>query len=255
MFTYELIILCCTAFAAGFIDAIVGGGGLIQTPVALVLLPHYPVATILGTTKIPSFSGTTIAAWQYTKRVSLNIKLLIAIAIVAFASSMAGAYLSTILPNTILKPVILIALIAVALYAYSKKNFGMLEAKEIEPATALLCGIVSGLLIGFYDGFIGPGTGSFLILVFITLLGYDFLHASASAKLVNLATNLAAIIYFSSTGHIIWHYAIPMAGFNIAGAYIGSRVALLKGNNFIRVFFLVVVMGTIARFAYDIFIK
>ena len=109
-----------------------------------------------------------------------------------------------------------------------------------------------GILIGFYDGLIGPGTGSFLILVFIAVLGFDFIGASAHAKIVNMATNLAAIIYFSSTGHILFQYAIPMALFNLVGAFFGTKLALLKGNKFVRVFFLIVVFGTILRFAYDI---
>jgi len=255
MFTYELLILCCTAFAAGFIDSIVGGGGLIQTPAVLILLPNYPIATLLGTTKIPSFAGTAIAAWQYTRRVSLNIKLITAIAAISFLSSITGAYCVSIIPNNVLKPIILVILIGVVIYVYTKKNFGMLDALTIDPKKAIFRGVISGLLIGFYDGFIGPGTGSFLIMVFIVLLGNDFLHANASAKLINLATNLAAIIYFSSTGHILWHYAIPMAVCNIVGAYTGSKLALLKGNSFIRVFFLIVVIGTIIRFAYDTFLK
>ena len=119
----------------------------------------------------------------------------------------------------------------------------------------LLLGIISGFAIGFYDGLIGPGTGTFLILVFIAVLGNDFLHASAHAKYVNVATNLAAIIYFASTGHILYQYAIPMAVFNLCGSFLGTRLALLKGNRFIRAFFLIVVFGTILRFAYDVFLK
>ena len=147
------------------------------------------------------------------------------------------------------------ALILVAIYTYSKKNFGQHEEKELSFSISLLRGMISGLLIGFYDGFIGPGTGSFLVLIFISLLGHDFMHASAHAKMVNMATNSASIIYFASTGNIVYELAIPMAVFNMAGGFLGTRFALLRGNQFIRMFFLLVVCGTIIRFGYAIFFK
>ncbi|WP_246022422.1 sulfite exporter TauE/SafE family protein [Filimonas effusa] len=247
------IFLCLASFAAGFIDAIVGGGGLIQTPAILIILPDYQVATLLGTTKIPSFAGTSIAAWQYSRRVQLNYKLLFSIATVAFLAALGGSRMASSLSNHILKPVILLLLIGVAIYTYANKKFGQQEHNDKIPAHRLWYGALLGLIIGFYDGFIGPGTGSFLILVFIAILGQDFLHASAHAKIVNLATNLASILYFSSTGHILYQYALPMAACNITGSFIGTRLALLKGNRFIRIFFLLVVIGTIIRFACDLY--
>ena len=250
---YLLALLCTASFAAGFIDAIVGGGGLIQTPAILIILPHYPVATLLGTTKIPSFAGTSIAAWQYSRKVQLNYRLLLVIAGVAFAASLFGSRMASMLSNEVLKPIILVLLTGVALYTYTNKKFGQQEHREQMPVHTIWYGAALGLLIGFYDGFIGPGTGSFLILLFIAVLGQDFLHASAHAKMVNLATNLASILYFSSTGHILYEYALPMALCNVSGSFFGTRLALLKGNRFIRVFFLVVVTGTIIRFAWDLF--
>lgn len=251
----ELILLSIAAFGAGFIDAIVGGGGLLQTPAMLVILPNYPVATLLGTAKIPSFSGTAFAAYKYSRNVQLNWRLLLSIAAVAFLGAFSGAYCVSLLRNDLIKPVILVVLIGVAIYTYPRKNFGLHQEKDLSVNQQLFIGLVSGVLIGFYDGLIGPGTGSFLILVFIALLGSDFLHASASAKFVNLATNLAAIIYFSSTGHILYEIAIPMAVCNLLGSFVGTKLALLKGNKFIRIFFLIVVFATILRFAYDIFLK
>jgi len=248
-----LLLLCTAAFVAGFIDAIVGGGGLVQTPATLIILPHYPVATLLGTTKIPSFAGTSLAAWQYSKRVQLNYSLLAAVASVAFAAALTGSKMASMLSNQVLKPVMLVLLVIVGIYTYSNKKFGLQEHNEKMPAHAVMYGALFGLIIGFYDGFIGPGTGSFLILIFISVLGQDFLHASAHAKMVNLATNLASILYFSSTGHILYQFAIPMAVCNLTGSFFGTRLALLKGNKFIRVFFLLVVTGTIIRFAWDVF--
>lgn len=251
----ELLLLCLAAFAAGFIDAIVGGGGLLQTPATLLILPHYPVATLFGTVKLPSLAGTCVAAFKYSKQVKFNYRVLIACVIAAFFASLLGAYSVSMINNAVIKPIILVVLIFVALYTYFNKQFGIHQHKEHSAKKQVLLATVFGLVIGFYDGLIGPGTGSFLILVFIAVLGFDFIGASAHAKIVNIATNLAAMLYFSSTGHVLFQYAIPMAVFNVAGSFFGAKLALLKGNKFIRIFFLVVVFGTILRFAYDVLLK
>lgn len=251
----EIILLCIAAFAAGFIDAIVGGGGLIQTPATLITLPQYPVATLLGTTKIPSFIGTSMAAWQYARRVQLRWKLLAMMCSIALIAAYAGSKTVSIVSNTFMKPIIFGVLIAVAIYTYSKKNFGTNTSQTKSPKNEWLIAASFALLIGFYDGFIGPGAGSFLVLFFISALGFDFLRASAHAKFVNLATNMGSIIFFSSNGHILYQYALPMAICNFTGSILGTRLAILKGNSFIRIFFLIVVIGTIIRFGYDIFFK
>lgn len=251
----ELILLCLAAFAAGFIDAIVGGGGLLQTPATLLILPHYPVATLFGTVKLPSLAGTSVAAFRYAKEVKFNYKVLIACVIAAFFASLLGAYSVSMINNAVIKPIILVVLVLVAIYTYFNKQFGIHQHKEHSAKKQVLLAAIFGLVIGFYDGLIGPGTGSFLILVFIAVLGFDFIGASAHAKIVNIATNLAAIIYFSSTGHVLFEYAIPMAIFNVIGSFFGAKLALLKGNKFIRIFFLIVIFGTILRFAYDVLLK
>lgn len=248
----ELILLCLAAFAAGFIDAIVGGGGLLQTPATLLILPHYPVATLFGTVKIPSLMGTSVAAIKYAKQVKLNYPVLAASVVCAFCASFLGAYSVSLINNATIKPIILVVLIGVALYTYFNKSFGIQREKNNSLRKQIIMAGLFGLVIGFYDGLIGPGTGSFLIMVFIAVLGFDFVGASAHAKIVNLATNLAALIYFTSTGHVLFQYAIPMAIFNVIGSYFGAKLALLKGNKFIRIFFLIVVFGTIFRFAYDV---
>jgi uncharacterized protein len=249
------IVVCVAALCAGFIDAIVGGGGLVQTPVLFMAFPNLPVANLLGTTKIPSFSGTAVSLYQYAKRVSIEWKMILWVALAAFCSSMAGSRLVSLVSNQTLKPIILGALILVAIYTYSKKNFGQQKELLLTFNQTLLRGISAGLLIGFYDGFIGPGTGSFLVLIFISVLGQDFLHASAHAKIVNMATNLASIIYFAINGNILFELAIPMAACNMLGGFIGSKFALLKGNKFIRLFFLCVVCATIIRFGYDVLVR
>ena len=251
----ETLIVCMAALAAGFIDAIVGGGGLVQTPVLFMVFPNLPVASLLGTTKLPSFAGTAVSLYQYAKRVSIQWKLVVWIALAAFIAALLGSRLVSSVSNATFKPIILVALVVVAIYTFAKKNFGQHEEKQLRFSISLFRGVASGLLIGFYDGFIGPGTGSFLVLMFIGLLGHDFMHASAHAKTVNLATNSASIIYFAYAGHIVYELAIPMAACNMTGGFIGTRFALLKGNKFIRIFFLCVVCATIVRFGYDVFFK
>lgn len=253
--TLTLVLLCCAAFAAGFIDAIVGGGGLVQTPAGLILLPQFPVATVIGSLKIPAFSGTALATIQYMRKVSMNWRLLLLMTTVSFGAATAGSYLLSIANNQFMKPLLLVILAAVGIYTYTKKNFGDHSEKNHSTSKQYLFALLISIVIGFYDGFIGPGTGSFLILAFITLLGFDFLHASAHAKLVNLSTNLGSIIFFAASGKIIFSIAIPMAICNALGGTLGARLAIVKGNKFIRLFFLAVVAATILRFAYDVFVK
>jgi uncharacterized protein len=252
---YILIFLCFAAFFAGFVDAIVGGGGLIQTPMGLILLPNLPVATVIGSLKIPAFCGTSFAAFQYNKKVDLNWKLLSIMMALAVPSAFLGSTLLTYVSNYFMKPLLLIVLSFLAIYSYTKKNFGELVERNISSKTQIINAIGISFVVGFYDGFIGPGTGSFLVVAFIALMGFDFLHASANAKMVNLATNFGSIVLFIIKGKIIWVIAIPMAICNAIGGFIGAKLAISKGNKFIRIFFLIVVVGTLIRFGYDVFLK
>ncbi len=247
--------LCIAAFAAGFVDAIVGGGGLIQTPMGLILLPNLPVPTVVGSLKIPAFSGTAFAAFQYVKKVAINWKLLLPMMALAMLSSFAGSNLLTQMHNDFMKPVLLVVLSLVAIYTFIKKDFGQHKEKSHSPALHIFYSLLISIVIGFYDGFIGPGAGSFLVMAFVVLMGYDFLHASANAKMVNLATNFGSIVLFVLKGKIIWAIAIPMALCNAAGGFTGAKLAINKGNKFIRIFFLIIVVGTLLRFGYDVFFK
>ena len=253
METYIIVLLCTASFFSGFVDAIVGGGGLIQTPVALILLPNYAVSSIIGSLKIPAFSGTSFAAYQYLKKVQMNWKLLSIMAIIAFCASFLGSSLLIRVSNDFMKPLLLVVLTLIAIYTFSKKNFGQHQVKDLSERKQLILAVVMSICIGFYDGFIGPGTGSFLVLAFVSVLGFDFLHASANAKMVNLATNFGSICLFVLKGKMIWAMAIPMAFCNAFGGWIGAKLAIKKGNSFIRIFFLVVVIGTLIRFGYDVF--
>lgn len=250
-----LVLLCSIAFVAGFVDAIVGGGGLLQTPAALILMPQQPVSTVIGTLKIPSFTGTSLASVQYARKVSFNRRQILVMMLVAMLAAFAGSTLLTVVSNRFMKPVLLVILVAVAVYTLLNKNFGTQNSKPISRKQEWIRSVLISLVLGFYDGFIGPGAGSFLVLSFISLLGFDFLKASAHARFVNLATNLGSIALFAIRGKIMFAVAIPMAICNGIGGVIGARLALLRGNRFIRTLFLIVVLGTIARFAYEVVVS
>lgn len=248
-----LIIIAIASLFAGFIDAIVGGGGLIQFPAFMILFPNSTIPTAFGTNKIAGLSGTSIAAVQYAKRVRFNWKLLLITAISSFVFSFIGAKLVSKIDVNILKPFIFFMLIAIAIYTFKKKDFGSIQSKNLTENKKYLFGLLLGVIIGFYDGFLGPGTGSFLVLGFVALLGFEFLEASAYAKVINCVTNISALYVFISQGNYIIEIAIIMAVSNIIGSVIGSRMAILKGNYFVRKIFLFVVCIMILRYGYDVF--
>ena len=246
-----LLPLCGFAFLAGFMDSMVGGGGLIQLPALLILLPQAAVATVFGTNKLVSIAGTATAAWQYARHVRLDWPTLLPAAGAAFVCAGLGAKAVTLVHTSFLKPAILVLLIAVAVYVFWQKDFGAIHAPKLTPRVRRWAGAGIGSVLGFYDGFFGPGTGSFLIFAFIGIFGFNFLTASASAKVVNAATNLAAVLFFGFTGHLLYVLALPMAVCNVGGSVLGTRLAVAKGSRFVRVLFLVVLTAIILRFAWD----
>lgn len=250
-----ILFLTLVAFVAGFVDAIVGGGGLIMVPSMWVALPSFPVSQVVGTIKIPAFSGICIAAWQYSKKIKVNWKLISICCPLAFGMALTGSWLLTMISNDFMKPFLLFVLIAVATYTFAKKNLGQHSDRSHTPRQQILLACLVALLIGFYDGFIGPGAGSFFLLGFVALLGFPFLHASAYAKLINATTNCASVILFAYKGLVIWSIAIPMALGCTAGSLLGAKYAMAKGNGFVRKFFLVVVTAILIRFAYDVFLS
>ncbi|SHG50572.1 hypothetical protein SAMN04488068_0486 [Hydrocarboniphaga daqingensis] len=251
--TPELIAaLCGFAFLAGFVDAVVGGGGLIQVPALLVLLPQYPVATLFGTNKAASIWGTAVATWRYARHIQTPWRSVLPMALAALVAGFAGAAAVSHLDNALLKPVILVVLVVVLAYTLWKKDFGKLHAPKLSTTQQVLVGLIAGTGIGFYDGFLGPGTGSFLVLAFVGLFGFSFLHASASAKAVNVITNFAALAYFLSHGSVLWQFALPMAACNVGGSLLGTRMAIARGAGFVRGMFIVVVGLLILRLGYDV---
>jgi uncharacterized membrane protein YfcA len=244
-----ILLLAAASLLAGFVDAVVGGGGLIQIPALLILLPGAPVATILGTNKFSSCCGTTIAVQRYARQVAIDWSSILPAAITAFIFSFLGSRTVALLNTAFMRPVVLVLLILVAAYVFWVKDLGLIHKPKHRPSKAILLGILIGAVLGFYDGFFGPGTGSFLIFLFVGVFGFDFLAASASAKVINWATNIASIIYFGWSGNILYQYAVPMAVCNIIGAAIGTRLAIAKGSRFVRIFFLIIVSALIAKLA------
>ena len=254
----ETFCLCLFAFLAGFVDSVVGGGGLIQLPALFIFLPK-PLAGslpgVLGTNKLSSICGTGMAVLQYSRRVRIHWLSILPAGLAAFVFSALGAHTVMSVKADVLKPLILCLLIAVAIYTYWRKDLGNLHAPQFTAHRERQFGILLGMGIGFYDGFFGPGTGSFLIFIYICLFGFDFLTASACAKVINFATNLSAVIYFAATHNIFYQFAVPMGLCNLLGSLAGSRLAILKGNAFLRLFFLVVVAAMILRFGRDMLVR
>jgi len=233
----ELWWLVVIAFIAGLVDAAVGGGGLVQLPGLFTVLPQQTPAMLFGTNKFSSMFGTGAAAWRYARNVRFPWKPVLFAAGTAFIFSFAGATAVSLLPKDAVRPLVLVLL-------HRPQEIGR---RELAIALAI------GAAIGFYDGFFGPGTGSFLIFLFVRFFGLDFLRASAASKVVNLATNVAAISFFVPTGNILWLFALPMAAANIIGSVVGTRLALKGGTPFIRKLFVGLVVVLIARMAWDTF--
>ena len=247
-----LVIIAAFAFIAGFIDAVVGGGGLIQLPALLINLPNMPLPTVFGTNKIAALSGTSVSAYHYSKKIKFNYKLLIITSLFSALSSFAGAKAVSYVNTAILKPVILVALIAIAIYTFVKKDLGSVQTKALSPRKSMLYGSLIALLVGFYDGFFGPGTGSFLVLGFVVILGFEFVEASAYSKFINCITNISALVVFIRQGNYILELALLMAICNITGNYIGTKLALKRGNGFVRIVFLCIVSLMILKYGADI---
>lgn len=249
----ELLFVACASLLAGFVDSIVGGGGLVLVPALFAAFATAHPATLLGVNKSASLWGTAVATVQYARRVNMPWRTLLPAGAVALAASFAGAWLVTVVSPEFLRKVLPFVLLAVLAYTLVKKELGREHAPRLSGWREAAVASAIGLLLGFYDGFFGPGAGSLLVFLFVRLLGYDFLHASASAKLLNSCSNLAALSLFAFKGHIWWHYALALALANVIGSLLGARLALKHGSGFVRAVFVLVVSALILRTAYDAF--
>ena len=251
----ELIFVTGASLLAGFVDSIVGGGGLILVPALFAAFPTTHPATLFGINKGASICGTAVATAQYARRVDMRWAALLPAALIGFAGSFAGAWLVTEVSPQFLRKVLPVVLLAVLVYTLAKKELGRHHAPRFSGRAETLAACCIGLVLGFYDGFFGPGTGSFFVFLFVRWLGYDFLNASASAKLLNTATNLAALLLFAYKGHVWWHFALTMAIANVLGSLLGTHMALKHGAAFVRVVFIFVVSALIMKTGYDAFLR
>jgi uncharacterized protein len=239
------------AFLAGFVDAVAGGGGLVQLPALLVSYPAQPLGMLFGTNKLASIWGTLAAAGRYAQRVRFSYPLLIPAVLAALLGAWCGARAVTLLPVTWMRPAVLVLLIGVAIYTVLNPELGSRHAPRLKKSHEIAAGMGIAGFLGFYDGVFGPGTGAFLIFLLVRVLGQDFLHASAYAKILNVATNLAALAFFVPHGWVLWAAGGLMAVCNVTGALLGSHFALKHGSRFIRQIFLGVVVTLILKLAYD----
>ena len=249
------IFLAIASGFAGFVDAMAGGGGLIQLPSLIIGLPNKELPLILGTNKVPSIFGTAAAARNYFKNIKPDIPLTLTMMLPAFIGSIAGAAMAAFVPVGFFRPFIVLLLILVAIYTWKKPELGMAENLKFTHSKRLVIVALIGFLIGFYDGIFGPGTGTFLVFFLVSVIGYAFLKASGTAKLVNIATNAGAILSFQLTGHIWWQLGLLLAVANVTGAIIGSHMAIKGGSALVRKVFLAVIFLLIARVAWNTFIS
>ena len=241
------LFLLAASFFAGFIDSIAGGGGLIQLPALLIGLPKSETAEVLGTNKLSSIFGTSTAAALYRKQIKPDPKVLLAMGLPALLGSAGGAMLASKIPTSSMRPMVLVLLIVVAVYTWFKPDLGKFENLRHLPKRRVQIAALAGVIIGFYDGIFGPGTGSFLMLILVASLGYAFITASAIAKVVNVATNVGAILVFGINGAVIWQIGIIMGVANISGAVIGARLAIKGGSTLVRKVFLIVTVALIVK--------
>lgn len=248
----DTLIVTLAAFFAGLADAVAGGGGLITVPALFAAFPDSNPATLLGTNKGSSIWGTAVASGQYARRVRVRWPVLLPALGVALLGSLLGAWAVTLVDPGFLRLLLPLILIALLAYTLVKKDLGQQARENLHSQrTETLLMSAIALAIGFYDGFFGPGTGSFFVFLFVRFLGHDFLQATANAKFLNVATNLAALGLFSAKGLVWWEVAIVMALANIAGSLIGTRLALKHGAGFVRKAFIVVVTALILKTGSD----
>lgn len=250
LLTFALLALA--GFAAGWVDAVVGGGGLLQLP-ALLLVPGITPLQALATNKLGSVMGTSVSATTYYRRVQPDMRTGLPMAMVALLAAVAGARLASLIPAEALRVIILAVLVAVAGYTVARPGLGVTTELRFSGRLHVASALVLGAIIGFYDGLVGPGTGTFLLLGLVGLLGYAFLPATAIAKIVNFATNLGALIFFVPAGAVVVSLGVVMGAANMIGGYVGARMAIARGAAFIRVVFLAVVFALILRLAWDLY--
>ncbi len=246
-----LLLLLAAGFAAGWVDAVVGGGGLIQLP-ALLLIPGISPIQALATNKLAGIMGTSVSALTYYRRVGPDLRTAGPMAIAALIGAIGGAALASRIPANLFTPIILVVLLGVGAYTVLRPKLGAETNLKWSGNGHTLMAAGLGIVIGAYDGLLGPGTGTFLVITLVSVLGYAFLPASAIAKIVNFATNAGALIFFIPYGAVLWSLGLAIGVANLAGGYLGARMAVAKGSGFVRVIFMVVVGALILRLSWQV---
>lgn len=247
-----LVLLALAGLVAGFVDAVVGGGGLVQLPALLVGLPGASPVQVLATNKLGSWMGVTASAATYLRRVRPEASTFVPLMLAAFAGSAGGAAVASLIPAEALDPLVLAALVLVGAWVLLRPSLGEVTELRFSRRHHLALAVLAGLVVGFYDGALGPGTGSFFVVAMVGLLGYSFLEGSANARLANWATNLAALVVFVPQGAVLWDVALVVGTANVLGAYVGARTAVARGAGFVRVLFVVVVGAFVVRIGGDV---
>jgi uncharacterized protein len=250
--TSTLVLMGLAAICAGWVDAVVGGGGLIQLPALLLGFPQASPVQILATNKLSSICGTSVSAVTYYRRIKPDLRTAIPLALLAFGGSLIGALLASRIPKAAFSPIILVVLIGVGAYTLLKPEVGRQTDLRFSGHPHVLAATGVGFIVGMYDGALGPGTGSFFVFALVGLLGYAFLEASAKAKIANVATNLAALVIFIPAGAVMWKVGLLMGLGNLAGGYLGARTAVARGGAFVRIVFVIVVGAFIVRIGLDV---
>lgn len=250
--TTLLLLLALAGLVAGFVDAVVGGGGLIQLPALVVAFPAAAPLHILATNKLGSICGTSVSSVTYYRRVRPDPKVFLPLMAVAFVGSACGAGVASFVPRSVFDPVILVTLVVVGGWVLLRPSLGDVTRLRFSGRRHTLAAVAAGFGIGFYDGAIGPGTGSFFVITLVGLLGYSFLEASAKTRLANWATNLAALCVFVPQGGVVWHVGLVIGAANLVGGYLGARTAVAKGSRFVRVFFVLVVAAFAVRIGWQV---
>jgi len=249
---WTLALLALAGLFAGFVDAVVGGGGLVQLPALVVAFPGAAPVQVLATNKLAGTCGTSVSSLTYYRRVRPDPRTFLPLMAVAFLGSSLGAVAASYLPEKAFNPIILVALVVVGAYVLLKPDLGTETELRFSGRRHLGVAVLVGLVIGFYDGALGPGTGSFFVFTLVGLLGYSFLEASAKARLANWATNVAALLVFAAQGAVVWRVGLVVGVCNLAGSYLGARTAVARGSRFVRVFFVLVVTAFIVKIGSDV---
>jgi uncharacterized membrane protein YfcA len=246
------LLTALAGFAAGLIDSIVGGGGLVLTPAMLNLHPQLHILQAIGTQRTSSIMGTSVAAWNYLRRIKVERRILVPACIAALSASAVGVQLAKRIDGEVLKWTVLAICVVLAIYTVFRKDLGLREDRRFHPKHETLAAVAIGAATGFYNGLIGPGTGTIMVFAFVSFLGLDFLKSSAVSKTTNVAADLSSWAVLAFGGFVLWTLAIPLIIGNMIGSYIGSHLAIRRGQGFVRAVFLVIVLSLIARQAWQL---